>query len=49
MFLLDVLYSNCFYSDYENNLEKKIKNFFAFEKSERIGCRHSDNPILKEE
>ena len=25
------------------------KNSLAFEKSERIGGRHSDNPILKEE
>lgn len=49
MYLLDVLYSNCFNSDYENNLDKKIKNSLAFEKSERIGGRHSDNPILKEE
>ena len=44
MFLLDILYANCFNLNYEGNIENKLKYSFEFEK-----YRHSENPILHEE
>lgn len=44
MFLLDILYANCFNLNHENNIENKINYSFEFEKN-----RDSENPILHEE
>lgn len=44
MFLLDILYSNCFNLNYSENIKNKISYSFEFEK-----YRDSENPILHDE
>jgi len=49
IYLLDVLYANCFNFNYHENFQNKIENTSHFEKTKHFLGRYSNNSILKDD